>query len=68
MRRVRRAGAALNEAVVADQFGVSRSPVREAFNRLATDGLLDIFPPRGTFVSRLDRASLTGALLVREAI
>lgn len=61
-------GAALNEAVVADQFGVSRSPVREAFRVLATDGLLDIFPQRGTFVSRLDRTSLSDALFVREAI
>ncbi len=61
-------GAALNEPVVAEQFGVSRSPVREAFRALAADGLLDIFAQRGTFVSRLQRESLNDALFVREAI
>ena len=61
-------GAALNEPVVAEQFAVSRSPVREAFRSLAADGLLDIFPQRGTCVSRLERASLNDALFVREAI
>ena len=61
-------GAALNEPVVAERFGVSRSPVREAFRALAADGLLDIFAKRGTFVSRLQRESLNDALFVREAI
>lgn len=61
-------GAALNEPVVAEQFGVSRSPVREAFRALVADGLLDIFAQRGSFVSRLERGSLNDALFVREAI
>ena len=33
-------GQALNEKTVADQLGVSRSPVREAFQRLVTERLL----------------------------
>lgn len=61
-------GTALNEASVAAQFGLSRSPVREAFRSLSSDGLLDIVPQKGTFVSKLDRASLSDALFVREAI
>lgn len=61
-------GTALNEASVAEQFGLSRSPVREAFRSLSSDGLLDIVPQKGTFVSRLERASLSDALFVREAI
>lgn len=61
-------GTGLNEASVAEQFGLSRSPVREAFRSLAADGLLSIVPQRGTFVSRLDRAALSDSLFVREAI
>lgn len=61
-------GTALNEASVATQFGLSRSPVREAFRSLSADGLIDIVPQTGTFVSQLARAPLCDALFVREAI
>lgn len=43
-------GEALSENVLAEQLGVSRTPVREAFMRLATEGLVEIHPQRGTFV------------------
>lgn len=36
------------------QINVSRTPVREAFLRLAKEGLVDIEPQKGTFVSRID--------------
>jgi DNA-binding GntR family transcriptional regulator len=43
----------LSEARLAAEFGVSRTPVREAFARLARRGLVDIYPQRGTLVSPL---------------
>jgi DNA-binding GntR family transcriptional regulator len=61
-------GTALNESDVATQFGVSRTPVREAFRTLLSEGLLDVRPQKGTFVSLLDRADLEDALFVREAL
>ena len=61
-------GTALNESDVATQFGVSRTPVREAFRMLLSEGLLDVRPQKGTFVSLLHRGDLEDALFVREAL
>lgn len=61
-------GTALNESDVAEQFAVSRTPVREAFRTLLAEGLLDVMPQKGTFVSLLDRNALRDALFVREAL
>lgn len=61
-------GTALNESDVAAQFGVSRTPVREAFRKLLSEGLLDVRPQKGTFVSLLYRPNLEDALFVREAL
>ena len=47
-------GTELNIQEVADELGVSRSPVRDALLRLERDRLVDIFPQRGTRVSFLD--------------
>ena len=38
---------------VAVALGVSRTPVTDALKRLSNDGLVDIFPRRGTFVTQL---------------
>jgi GntR family transcriptional regulator, rspAB operon transcriptional repressor len=61
-------GTALNESDVAAQFGVSRTPVREAFRTLLSERLLDVRPQKGTFVSLLHRPDLEDALFVREAL
>jgi DNA-binding transcriptional MocR family regulator len=46
-------GEALSETTLAAQLGVSKTPVREAFLRLETEGLVDIQPQRGTFVDHV---------------
>ncbi len=46
----RRAGERLDEQAVALRFGVSRTPVREAINQLASAGLVELIPNRGAFV------------------
>lgn len=43
-------GDRLDEVRLAEQFKVSRTPLREAFQRLALSGLLDLIPRRGAFV------------------
>lgn len=40
----------LTEAYFAELFGISKSPVREALNRLEADGLITIKPRKGAFV------------------
>lgn len=43
-------GDRLDEVRLAEQFGVSRTPLREAFQRLALSGLVQLIPRRGAFV------------------
>ena len=47
-------GAAIDENALVAEFGVSRTPVREALLRLASDGLVTLAPNRGASVSALD--------------
>ncbi len=46
-------GAPLIQADLAEKFGVSRNPVREALRMLLTDGLIDMRPGDGAVVRRL---------------
>lgn len=47
-------GLQLTESQLAERLGVSRGPVREAFQRLLQEGLLEAAPHRGVFVTTLD--------------
>lgn len=46
------AGARLGEAELAETLGLSRTPVREALQRLNSDGLVEVLPHRGARVVR----------------
>lgn len=61
-------GDRISEAEVAQQYGVSRQPVREAFIKLAEEGLLEVRPQRGTFVTRIGYFGVLDARFLREAI
>ena len=39
---------------LAEEFGVSRSPVKDAINQLEHDGLIEIIPRKGTYVTELN--------------
>ena len=58
----------LSEARLAAEFGVSRTPVREALARLARRGLVEILPQRGTVVSPLSEALIAKSRFIREAL
>ena len=47
-------GQQLSEHALGERLGVSRTPVREAFLRLAAECLVEVRPHRGTFVFRAD--------------
>ena len=61
-------GARLSESEVAASCAVSRQPVREAFIKLAEEGLLEIRPQRGSYVRRISVPAVLSARFVREAI
>ncbi len=61
-------GQSLSEPELAAEYGVSRTPVREALIRLADEGLVDIVPKSGTTVARISLALLPEAILVRKAL
>lgn len=46
-------GSRLNEVHLAEQVGVSRTPLREALGRLASEQMVEQIPHRGFFVRRL---------------
>lgn len=61
-------GDRISESEVARTYAVSRQPVREAFIRLADQGLLQILPQRGTVISRIGYGAVLDARFLREAI
>lgn len=58
-------GAALKEREIMEEFGVSRTPVREAFIRLETEGLVRIMPNMGTFVADVSFQQLKDVFEIR---
>ena len=64
----RKPGEPVVEKQIAEAYGVSRTPVREALLRLADEGLIEIFPQSGTFVSRIPMAALPEAVVIRKAL
>lgn len=61
-------GAHLSVPVLASQFGVSRSPAREAVQRLIRDGLAQEQPHKGARVVRLEQTELVDLYDVRELL
>lgn len=61
-------GGLISEAEIARAFSISRQPVREAFIKLAEEGLVEIRPQRGTLVRRINVTSVMNARFVREAV
>lgn len=51
-------GAPIDEVQLAERFGVSRTPVREAIVRLASEGLVTTLPNRSTLVAAIDYLNL----------
>lgn len=57
----------LSEAQLAKDLGVSRTPVREAFQKLEALGFLDIVPQRGSSVAPIRASAFRRSQFMREA-
>lgn len=61
-------GAAISETELASHLQVSRTPIREAMQKLAAEGLVSVVPQVGTFVTRMNLSRIREALFMREAV
>lgn len=61
-------GGRLNERVLSEQLGISRTPLREAIKLLATEGLVQLLPNRGAVVAAIDAGRLGDTLKVMGAL
>lgn len=63
-----KAGARLNERELTEMLGISRTPLREATRRLASEGLVQLLPHRGAIVAPIDEDRVRDALQVMGAL
>ena len=61
-------GSRLHKNEIALEFGVSRAPVSEAIAWLAEEGLVDVYPQSGSFVSPIRPEDVREALLIRTGL
>lgn len=61
-------GSLLGEQQVADQLGLSRMPVHEAFLELSKTRIVEIYPQRGSFVSLINMSLVEEAAFMRHTL
>jgi DNA-binding GntR family transcriptional regulator len=61
-------GQKINESDIAFQFSISRSPVREAFRVLETEGLITTLPRRGSYITDISPEDLGEIFELRELL
>jgi DNA-binding GntR family transcriptional regulator len=61
-------GAVVPEAYLAEEFDVSRTPVREVLKRLEHEGLVEIRPKVGTFVREPTRREIIELFQIKESL
>ena len=60
--------AVIKKEEIAAQLGISRTPISEAINRLAEEGLVEIFPQHGTYVSKIRTEDVVEGAFLRRAL
>src|SRR6476661_8951314 len=58
-------GQRIFESDLAEQLGVSRTPLREALRQLETEGLVQMHARRGAMIARLSAAEMHEEFLIR---
>jgi len=61
-------GTVLPRNELAERFGLSQTPIRDALMRLEEEGLVDVFPQHATLVSRISLASARQAHFLRRSL
>ena len=58
----------LREAAIAEELGVSRTPVREAFRQLELEGLIRIVPNKGAYVTGISASDVADIYEIRSLL
>ncbi|WP_168201414.1 GntR family transcriptional regulator [Qingshengfaniella alkalisoli] len=61
-------GAAISKGELAEKLNASRQPISGAVDRLAFEGLVEIVPQHGSFVSQLDATAIADWFMIRTAL
>lgn len=61
-------GQSISEPETAARFGMSRTPIREAFRKMENEKLLEVKPKVGTRVARIQMKKVFDILYLREAV
>lgn len=61
-------GSMISEFEICQQYGVSRTPVRDAIKALVVEGLLEVRPHIGTFISLIDLSKVSDTVFIREVL
>ena len=61
-------GDMISEPEICSLFNMSRTPIREAFIKLSEDNLVNIYPQKGTFISKISTSRLDEAMFMRESL
>lgn len=68
VRNTIKQGVMLQERMLAEKLGVSRTPIREAFRMLSVEGLIDLIPGKGASVTRVSIEDVREIMQVREPL
>ncbi|MBR5578210.1 MAG: GntR family transcriptional regulator, partial [Lachnospiraceae bacterium] len=58
----------LKEVAIGEELGVSRTPVREAFRQLELEGLINIIPNKGAYVTGISAKDVKDIYMIRSLL
>lgn len=58
----------LKEVAIGEELGVSRTPVREAFRQLELEGLIQIVPNKGAYVTGINAKDVKDIYMIRSSL
>lgn len=61
-------GENVSEIELAEQLGVSRTPIREVMVKLVSENLVEVYPQRGSFVSKIDLEAVDEGYALRKLV
>ena len=61
-------GDELKEVAIGEELGVSRTPVREAFRQLELEGLIQIIPNKGAYVTGITQKDVKDIYMIRSLL